>query len=285
MRIHTANISDNFSENISERYAGDIAWQRSTTGDIMRQVLVVIATISTLIVNFLANALPINGLETGQISDRFDVYFVPAGYVFSIWGLIYLGLIGYTVFQALPSQRTNPLLRAIGPVYILSAVANISWIFLWHYEQFILTLPVMLILLGTLIVIYRRLDAPRQWSQIQRWLVRIPFCIYLGWITVATVANFTSTLDAVNWNGWEIDPLVWFAILLTVATLIGLAFAWLRREVAYVAVLVWAFAGIAVEHSGTNFVVVASLAAAALLVVAMAFAWWRGGSRTASMGA
>lgn len=193
--------------------------------------------------------------------------------MFSIWGLIYLGLIGYTVFQALPGQRTNPLLRALGPLYLVTAFANMGWIFLWHYEQFVLTVPVMLVLLGTLIAIYWRLDKQTGYTQAERWLVRVPFTVYLGWITVATVANLTSTLDYLNWGGWGLAPEAWFWIMLAIATVIGSAFAWLRREVAYVAVLVWAYAGIAVQHSDNASVAGASIVAALILVVVNMIAW------------
>ena len=104
--------------------------------DTLRQISVVLTILATIVVNALANALPINGQNTGQISDRFHVYFVPAGYVFSIWGLIYLGLIAFAIFQALPSQRENPRLRKVGWWIALGGLANIAWIFLWHYEQF-----------------------------------------------------------------------------------------------------------------------------------------------------
>ncbi len=118
--------------------------------DIVRQILIVLAVVATIVINGLANALPLNGLQTGQISDSFPVYFVPAGYVFAIWGLIYLGLLAYAVFQALPSQRENARLRSIGGLFLIGSVANIAWIFLWHYLQFPLTLLAMLVLLVTL---------------------------------------------------------------------------------------------------------------------------------------
>ncbi|MFN2152224.1 MAG: tryptophan-rich sensory protein, partial [Anaerolineales bacterium] len=125
--------------------------------NVIRQILVVLATLATIVVNGLANALPINGLGTGEISDMFDVFFVPAGYVFSIWGLIYLGLLAYSVYQALPSQRENAALQKIGYLYIWSSVANIVWLFFWHYLLFPLTLLAMLVILGLLIAIYLRL--------------------------------------------------------------------------------------------------------------------------------
>ena len=115
--------------------------------DTVRQFLVVVSVITIIVVNGLANALPLNDLTTGEISDRFQVYFVPAGYVFSIWALIYLGLIAYSIYQALPAQRDNPLLRRTGWLYVLSCVANVAWLFLWHYEYFEWTLVAMVALL------------------------------------------------------------------------------------------------------------------------------------------
>src|SRR5512141_620595 len=146
--------------------------------DRLRQLAVIVTVLATLVVNVLANALPLNGLNTGQISDRFKVYFVPAGYVFSIWGLIYLGLIAFAVFQALPSQRENPRLRATGWWISLGGLANSVWIFLWHYEQFSLTLIAMLGLLGTLIITYLRLGIGRTTvPATETWFVRLPFSI------------------------------------------------------------------------------------------------------------
>ena len=129
--------------------------------DTLRQIVVVLSVIVTIVINTLANALPLNGLNTGEISDRFQVYFVPAGYVFSIWGLIYIGLIAYAIFQALPAQKTNPRLRATGWWIALGGLANSVWIFLWHYEQFPLTIFAMLLLLATLIITYLRLNINR----------------------------------------------------------------------------------------------------------------------------
>ena len=123
----------------------------------LRQVIVILTILATITINILANALPINGKNTGEISDQFNVYFVPAGYVFSIWGLIYIGLLAYAIFQALPSQKENPRLQSTGWWVVLGGLANSIWIFLWHYEQFVGTLGAMLILLATLIAVYLRL--------------------------------------------------------------------------------------------------------------------------------
>src|SRR4030042_5574935 len=108
--------------------------------DILRQISVVLTILGTLVVNVLADMVPINGLNTGAISDRFKVYFVPAGYVFSIWGVIYLGIIAFAVFQALPSQRENPRMRATGWWVALGGLGKSAWIFLWHFEPVTLTI-------------------------------------------------------------------------------------------------------------------------------------------------
>lgn len=244
--------------------------------DTVRQIVNVIAVIATIAVNGLATGLPINGQTTGEISDRFDVFFVPAGYVFSIWGVIYLGLLAFAVYQALPAQRENPRLRRIGYLFLLSCVANSAWIFLWHYELFALSLLVMVALLVTLVLIYMRLaqDRPAA-NRVERWVVDVPFSIYLGWITVATIANATSLLDYLGWSGWGISPEIWTAVMLGAAVIIAFAMSVTQADVAYLLVLVWAFIGIAVKHAGTPFVFAATWVATALVIIAIVLALLR----------
>jgi hypothetical protein len=236
--------------------------------DTLRKSVNLLAVIATIAINGLANALPLNGQTTGEISDRFQVYFVPAGYVFSIWGLIYVGLIAFAVYQALPAQRDNARLRRIGYLFSLSCVANIAWLFLWHYEFFPLTLVAMFALLLLLIAIYLRLGIGRgQVPTAEKWLVHVPFSIYLGWITVATIANVTSVLDYLNWNGWGISPEAWTVVMLVAAAGIASAVSLTRGDVAYMLVIVWAFAGIAVKQAGTPLVAIAAWVTAALVVL------------------
>jgi hypothetical protein len=238
--------------------------------DVVRVVLVVLAVIAVLVVNGLANALPLGGNTTGEIADRFDVYFVPAGYVFSIWGLIYLGLIAFAVYQALPAQRDDPHLRRIGYLVILTCIANVTWLFLWHYEYFAWSLVAMFALLASLIAIYLRLGIGKaEVSTAEKWLVHVPFSIYLGWVTVATIANVTSVLDYAGWNGWGLSEATWAVIMLTVGVVVAWAMALTRGDVAYLLVLIWAFTGIAVKHAGTALVAPAAWAAAALVAVAL----------------
>lgn len=243
--------------------------------DITRQISVVLSIIATIIVNALANALPINGQNTGEISDRFSVYFVPAGYVFSIWGLIYVGLIAYAIFQALPAQRQNPRLQSTGWWIVLGGIANIAWILLWHYEQFLLTVPVMLVLLATLIITYLRLGIGRTAvPAAERWAVRLPFSIYLGWITVATVANITSVLDYLQWDRFGIAPEIWMGIILVAVLVIAVLMNISRRDIAYALVILWALAGISFKHAAIAAVAIPTwitfaLVAATLVVALM----------------
>lgn len=218
----------------------------------VRQVVNVLATLLTIVVNGLANGLPLNGQTTGEISDRLKNYFTPAGYVFSIWGLIYLGLIAFAIYQALPAQRDNLLLKRIGYLYALSCLANSAWIFLWHYEQFAWTLVVMIVLLLSLIAIYLRVGIGRQRvSNFDKWFIQIPFSIYLGWITVATVANATALLVSLQWDGWRIDPRAWAVIMIIVAAAIASAVSITRGDIGYGLVIIWALIGIAKKHSDT----------------------------------
>lgn len=238
--------------------------------DRIRQIAVVVAVLAVITVNILANALPINGQNTGEISDRFDVYFVPAGYVFSIWGLIYLGLLAYAFYQALPAQADNPDLRSIGYLFVLSSIANITWIFLWHYNLFALSVVAMVALLGLLTTIYLRLDIGRaQVSPAMKWFVHLPFSIYLGWITVATIANVTSWLYFIGWNGFGISPEMWAVIMLAVATAVGGVMSMTRGDIAYAAVLIWAFIGIALKHQETGIVSNSAWIAAVVTAILM----------------
>ncbi|MCJ7735248.1 MAG: hypothetical protein MUP11_11960 [Anaerolineales bacterium] len=231
----------------------------------LNRVITIMATLVTIGVNALANILPLNGLNTGEISDRFEIYFVPAGYVFSIWGLIYLGLIVYTVFQALPSQAENSQLQRIAPYYWVGSLANTIWIFLWHYEVFSLTLIAMFAILITLLMINRSLA---QSEGATKWLAKLPFSIYLGWISVATIANVSQFLYFYNWSGWGIDASVWAVLMLSVATLLGILMVWRENDLPYLLVLIWAFVGITVSQASAAAVVNAAWVGVVVLALA-----------------
>lgn len=239
--------------------------------DTLRQITNLVTVIIALMVNILATALPLNGQNTGEISDRFQVYFVPAGYVFSIWGIIYIGWIAFIIYQFRSSQKESPRLRRLGYLFALSNIANATWLFTWHYNFFGVGVLVMLTLLSLLIASYLRLNVNRtSVSRAERWSVDIPFSVYLGWITVATVANVTDWLYLVNWDGFGIPATTWAVIMLAAASLIGLVMAITRRDAAYLFVLVWSFIGIAVKQaSAPNVVLGAWFAAFFMLVLAV----------------
>lgn len=228
-----------------------------------RHLLNIVALVAVIIVNTLANTLPLNGISTGEISDSYPSLFTPAGYVFSIWGLIYLLLAVFVVYQALPAHRGNPRLERLGYLFVISCALNIGWLFAWHYLQIPLSLLLMLGLLATLILSYERLEIGRsEVSRGERWGVRLAFSIYLGWITVATVANASVVLLELGVRpGWTAP--FWALVAIVAATLVGLNVLRRRHDAAFVLVLVWAFVGIAVRQWGNDALLVLAAAAAA----------------------
>ncbi len=250
--------------------------------DAIRQIAVWVGVIATIVVNGLANALPINNQMTGDIANQYkgQNLWLPAGYVFSIWGLIYVGLIAYAIYQSLPRQRENPRLRRIGWPFVISCAANIIWLLFFHYNQFPLSMVAMLVLLAALIAIYSLLGRNENVSTGERWAVRLPFSIYLGWITVATVANAAHVFVNAGWKGEPFGALAWLIIMYLVALALAALVALTRRDVAYLLVLVWAFIGIAVNYSSMTGVlissIIASLLVAVLAVLIAARSLWQG---------
>jgi len=205
-----------------------------------------IAFLGTLVVNGMANALPINGKTTGELSNLYPNLFVPAGVTFSIWGLIYLLLGIFAVYQmAAPAAESADFLQRIGPFFIIASAANIIWIFLWHYQRVGASVVLMLLLLASLLIVYQRLGIGlRSASWRLRLLVHLPFSVYTGWITVATIANITALLVHIRWNRFGASPELWTVVVLAVAGLITLAVLFTRNDVFYALVILWAFFGI-----------------------------------------
>lgn len=240
--------------------------------DRTRQVITLLVFLVTVAVNGAANALPINGQSTASISDRFDVLVIPAGYVFAIWGLIYALLAAFTVDQLRPSRAGDPTLRRLGWLPALSGVLNTVWLLLFQYEIFVLTVPVMVALLLTLIRINAITFAERgRLVGASRWTVRLPFSVYLGWITVATIANVAQTLDSVGFDAFALDPTLVASGVLLVGLAIALTYVWRFADVAYGLVIVWAYAGIAVKEMATPLVPAVAILGA--IVVGGLVAW------------
>lgn len=205
-------------------------------------------------VNAMANALPINGYNTGQVSAFYPNLFVPAGFTFSIWSIIYLLLIIFTVNATRwlwyrPDALPGRVALQLSPWFIGSCVLNFTWILAWHYLQAGLSVLIMLAFLLLLIRVYLTLQAFRgELSAVQRSWLYIPFVVYLGWISVATIANITAWLVSRSWNGFGVAPGTWSIIMVSAAILLGLVFAWQRRDSAYALVVSWALFGIYSAH-------------------------------------
>ncbi|MDP4552234.1 TspO/MBR family protein [Alkalihalobacillus macyae] len=215
-------------------------------------------------VNGLANSLPLNGQTTGEISNKLNVLFTPAGYVFSIWGLIYI-LLGIWVIRQFPASRRNlPIYQETSGLFVLSSLLNTLWIFMWHYEFFGLSVIVMLLLLITLIRLYVSVKAAGA-----SFLDLLPFSVYLGWISVATIANISYYLTYVNWDGFGISDSIWTVLLLLVATILALVFLKNENDWVYPLVFVWAFVGIGIKNQNADvpLVVYSSFTLAAFIFI------------------
>lgn len=218
------------------------------------QVGIFIGYIMTIVVNALANILPINGLNTGELSDNIPNLFVPAGLTFSVWGVIYVLLAlftGYSISDWFSkNQKTLLHVEEIGLAFIISSLANTVWIFLWHYQLINLSLIAMLCILGSLIYAHVKISrfSEEQKNLKWKWFVSYPFSVYLGWITVATVANVTAVLVVNNWNGFGISESIWTIIMISVAALVTIIMILRERDLAYALVVIWAFAGIIIKR-------------------------------------
>jgi len=230
-----------------------------------------------VLLNVLSNALPINGQTMPEISARYPSLFTPAGFTFSIWGVIYLSLLVFVVYQALPSQRNSARIARISAYFKVNCLANALWIVVWHYDLLALSLLVMFIILATLILIYRSLLEQLDCSSpLQHVVLHLPFSLYTGWITVATIANVSVLQTHHGWDAIGLTAIQWTFVKLAAAGAIG-AFAVLRlRDPVFVLVIAWAAYGISVMQSATPAV---SGAATTLSLLALILAANEGVSR------
>ncbi len=228
--------------------------------------------VAVIAVNALAQLLPINGLTTGELSARYPVMITPAGYVFSIWSLIYLLLAAFIVYQWRKPTRSRDTVELIGPWFILNGMLNIAWIFAWHYEYVTASVTIMLALLLSLIAIYTRIRRSTQPPTTgEKLCVYLPFSIYMGWISVATIVNITVWLYDKGWDGFGLSGEAWTVILLIIGTLLAIVIGFTFHDPAFMLVFTWAFVGIAVKQQEGPPVVywAALIAAAAILLLAL----------------
>lgn len=220
------------------------------------QILNIVAFVAMVIVNGLADFLPVNGQTTGEISDQYPNLFVPASITFSIWAVIYSLLFLFCIYQGSTlfesekryTDRKERVVDTIGYLFVWSCVLNMAWIFAWHYHLLLLSVLIMLGLLVTLIVIFQKLHAHGDYTGQAKWFVYVPFSIYLGWISIATIANITAFLVSIGWNGWGLSQAAWACILIIAGTVLGVLMLLRKNNVFFPLALIWAFVGIIIRQ-------------------------------------
>ncbi len=218
----------------------------------------------TLLVNALANILPINGLNTGEVSALYPSLFTPAGITFSIWSVLYVLLIGFVIFSWTKNDnRINKLL----PAFIFSCILNALWILVWHYRHPGISVLVMICLLITLTYIFIQVQSAAFLSRREYIWIVLPFTLYLAWICVATIANTSAWLVSVAWGGWSVAPETWTIIMMIVAALLAIYFSLKFYAPAFVLVVIWALAGIYLRWQGSDFLIITNTAIALSLVL------------------
>lgn len=234
----------------------------------------IVAFILTVIVNSLAGSTTlIGGQDTAAVSDKYPTLVTPAGYVFAIWGIIYLLLGVFVVYSALPKQKSSDFVSRIGWLFVISSILNIAWLFVWQYEILAASAVIISAFLLSLIAIYLRLNIGKGRVTLgEKLAVHLPFSVYLGWLSIATIANISATLVAYSWDGFGISPEIWAILIVAVVLVLTMLMLGIRKDIAYALVVVWALVGISVNQSNTNVVLAtqvgAVIAAIALVVIA-----------------
>ena len=232
--------------------------QYSTAPFRLLQLLNLAGFLGTLVVNYLANGLPINGKTTGELSEQYPNLFTPAGLTFSIWGVIYLMLAAFCVYQAQGFFSSNrqgdhrPLVRKVGYLFFFSCLANMGWIIAWHYEKVGVSVVIMAVLFFCLLQMYLRLRHGETGTWQEKYLVQMPFRVYLGWISVATIANITAWLVDSGWSGGTLSEQTWAIGMVGVATLLGLFMLIKLRDHAFALVIAWALLGILIKRQAVS---------------------------------
>ena len=249
-----------------------------TTNRTPIKILVALTYLVMVATNVAANALPLNGRGTGEISEAYSNLFTPAGVTFSIWGVIYL-LLGAHVLYQLGLFRDRPdtpadvaLLNRVGLLFALSSLTNTAWIFAWHYDLIPLSAVLLItifVLLALIVTTVRRANLTGQ----RRWFIGVPFSVYFGWSTVAVVANITVLLVYLKWDGFGIADSTWAVAIILVAMAIGTATMLRNRDVAYGLVLIWAYIGILIRQTSelaSQYPMIIAAVVASLLVYLVA---------------
>ncbi len=207
--------------------------------------------VAVIVFNYLAVSLPIGGYTTGELADMYTNLFVPAGITFSIWGLIYLLVGWFVVWQIvdLYKKQSQAITKKIWIWFLLSCLANIWWIFAWHYQKVLLSVVIMLVFLFVLIMIVKKLEVIKKlWTWKEKLFVKVPFSVYLWWISVATIANITALLVDIGWNMWWMSDIFWTILLIVIATFLALWSLYKKYDIVYALVIIWALVGIIIKR-------------------------------------
>lgn len=230
-----------------------------------------VALVSTIFVNYLSNTGVFNGNTMKTVSDRYFNFFTPAGYAFSIWGLIYLGLLAFTFYSGkslFNKQQPHPALGKIGWWFLISCVANSCWVAAWLYDYTALSVVLMIGILVSLLKIVVSLDVNLIKQPTKEYLfINLPFTLYVGWISVAIIANVAALLTKINWNGWGIAPITWTIIMVIVAGLANVLMVTQRNMRAYGLVGIWALMAIAANQNSEGLTITYTCYAVAAAIV------------------
>lgn len=218
-----------------------------------------IALIATIVVNYLSNSGLLNGETMSSISAKYQNLFTPAGYAFSIWGLIYLALLGFVIYFGPFTKQTEEkekVVEQIGWWFALSCIANSLWVFVWLYEYTLLTVLLMVFILFALFKIIQSCQFEIKKKDIKSTIfLRFPFYIYSGWISLALIANVAAYLKKIEWSGFGLSEITWTLVMLAIATFLNLFMIWKKKMHEYSLVAVWALVAIAVANSDNNSII------------------------------
>ncbi len=210
------------------------------------------STLAVMAVSAVANIVTINGYRTGQVSDLYPTGFTPAGWVFSIWSVIYLGLLAHSLGQIVGSPGVRRRGAPLRPAFVVSAAANIAWVFAWHHRLIGVSFALMLVVLATLVIIHRDLRKQIPPTRVQRLLVDVPFSLYFGWITTATIANFGALMTSRGGYPFQLTMDQWALVSVIAAIAVYVAMGVATRDSVYCAVFVWASLGIFLKPDGIS---------------------------------
>jgi len=244
-----------------------------------RPVVIWLTLLATIAFNAAAQLLPLNGVTTGEVSDGYQVFVTPAGYAFSIWSLIYAGLMAFAVRRSMRSATGRGRLEAIDLPLILSCAANVAWLWLWHHGFIAASLAAMLGLLFSLSAIYRHLGREPPGGTAEFWTVDATFGLYTGWVTVATLVNLSVVLEQHSMRPFGLDRATWALVMVVAATVIAIAIAMQRRDPTYLAAVLWAVIGIAFAPGQQETVAMTAWTSASVLAVLV---FWTAADRVRS---